>query len=233
MIQQRRQDSDNDDEMPPTTIPMRRCRQLRNAHDNDTTPTTTTMMGSRKNETDRSKMSTYRFRNVTQENAAVGGDHGSGFGPPAPETNEAQPPNTNDYGANASRTPLLSRVVNTVTTRIRGPASVGISPVNLGLTMPPERSQATGQGSVGAVTLISALTNNTGVPATTTQGVQLPLIPPTQPVQQSAGAVVVPTPAAPPKGAVVAKFLAMNDAQTKEELEGNKNRRRRRQCSKA
>ena len=68
--------------------------------------------------------------------------------------------------------------------------------------------------------LISALTNNMGMPATTTQGVKLPPTQPTKPVQQPIGAVIVPTLAAPPKGAVIVNFLAMNNAQTKEELEG-------------
>ena len=51
---------------------------------------------------------------------------------------------------------------------------------------------------------------------------QLPPTPPTQPLQQPAGAVVIPMPADLPKGAVVAIFLAMNDAQIKEELEGQR-----------
>ena len=68
--------------------------------------------------------------------------------------------------------------------------------------------------------LISALMNNMGVTATTTQGVKLPPTQPTQPVHQPVGAVIVPTSAAPPKGSVIVKFLAMNDAQTKEDLEG-------------
>ena len=69
--------------------------------------------------------------------------------------------------------------------------------------------------------MISALTKNTGVPATTTQGVKMPLTPPTQLAQQPAGAVVANTPASPPKGEVVARFLAINDAQTKEDMEGH------------
>ena len=52
-------------------------------------------------------MLTYGCGNVTQDNAAVGGGGVSGFGPPAFETNEAHPPNTNYDGANAVGTPLL------------------------------------------------------------------------------------------------------------------------------
>ena len=100
--------------------------------------------------------------------------------------------------------------------------SGGLAPVNLSLTMAMAGSQVTVQGSVGAVTLISALMKNTGVPTTTKNGVQLLPTPPTQPVQQPTGAAVVPTPTAPQKGAVVAKLLAMNGAQTKEELEGQR-----------
>ena len=117
---------------------------------------------------------------------------------------------------------LLGLVVNATTTWIGGPASGGLAPVNPGLTMAAAGSQGMGQGSVGAVTLISALMNNTGVPTTITQGVQLPPTPPAQPVQRTSGAVVVPTSVASQKGAVVAKLLAMNDAQTKEELEGQR-----------
>ena len=80
-------------------------------------------------------------------------------------------------------------------------------------------SQETGQGGVGAVTLISALTNNTGVPTTNIQGVQLRPTPLTQPVHQPTGAAVVPTQKAPKKGSVVAKLLEMDDAETKEDLE--------------
>ena len=122
-------------------------------------------------------MLTYGCGNVTQDNAAVGG-----FRPPASETNEFQPPNTNNEGANVIDTALLGRVANSATTRIGGPASGGLAPVNSGLTMATAGLQATGQGSVGAVTLISALTKNTVVSVTTTQGVQLPPITPTQPV---------------------------------------------------
>ena len=53
------------------------------------------------------KILTYECGNVTQDNAAVGGGGGSGFGPPVSETNEAQPPNAKYYGANASGTLLL------------------------------------------------------------------------------------------------------------------------------
>ena len=80
--------------------------------------------------------------------------------------------------------------------------------------------QATGQGSSGAVTLICALTKNMGGPTTKTQGVQLPPTPPTQPVQQPAGAAVVTTQTATQKGAFFTKLLAMDDAETKEDLEG-------------
>ena len=147
-------------------------------------------------------MLTYRCGNITQDDAAVGDSGGSGFGSPALETNGAQPTNTNDDGANASRTLLLGRAVNP------------------GLTMAVAGLQVTVQGIVGSVTLIGSLTNNTGVPVITTQGVQLTSTPPTQRLQRPAGAVVVPMSAAPPKGAVAAKLLAMHDAQTKEELEG-------------
>ena len=105
-------------------------------------------------------------------------------------------------------------------TRVGEPASGGLAPVNPSLTMAAEGLQVTVQGSVGAVTLISALMNNTGVPTTTKNGVQLMPTPPTQPVQQPTGAAVVPTPTAPQTGAVVAKLLVMNNAQTKEKLEG-------------
>ena len=167
-------------------------------------------------------MLTYRCRNVMQDDAdadVVGGG-GSRFGPPASETNETHPPNKNNDGTNKSGALLLRRVVNAETTRIRGPSWGKLAQVNPGLTMSAAGMQATRQSSIGAVKLISALTNNTIVPTTTAQGVQLPPKPPTQPVQQPAGAVVVPTPMALPKGAVVAKLLAMNDTQTKEELEG-------------
>ena len=70
------------------------------------------------------------------------------------------------------------------------------------------------------VTLISALANNMGVPKTNTQGVQLSLTPPTQLVQQPARAAVIPTPTAAQKVSVVAKLLAINNAKTKEDLEG-------------
>ena len=128
--------------------------------------------------------------------------------------------NTHNDGANVIRTPLLGRVINAATTRIRGPALVILSPVNPVLTMAAAGSQETLQGGVGEVTLISALTNNMGVPETNTQGVQLPLTPPTQPVQRPVGEVVVPMPAAPPKGEVLAKLLAMNNDKTKEDMEG-------------
>ena len=58
--------------------------------------------------------------------------------------------------------------MNAATTRIGGTASGGLALVNLGLTMAVAGSQATGQGSVGEVKFISALSKNTGVPATTT-----------------------------------------------------------------
>ena len=70
------------------------------------------------------------------------------------------------------------------------------------------------------VTLISALANNMGVPKTNTQGVQLSLTPLTQLVQQPARAAVIPTPTAAQKVSVVAKLLAINNAKTKEDLEG-------------
>ena len=107
-------------------------------------------------------------RNVTQDDAAVGDGDGSGFGPPALETNEARLLHTNDDVTNASGILLLGRVVNTATTRIGGPALGGLAPVNPGLTMAAEGLQVTGQVVVGEVTLISALTKNMGVPATTT-----------------------------------------------------------------
>ena len=76
-------------------------------------------------------MLTYGFRNVMQEYAAIGGGGGSIFGPPASETNEAQPPNKNYEGVNARETSLLVRVVNAETTQIEVPESVGLAPVNL------------------------------------------------------------------------------------------------------
>ena len=115
---------------------------------------------------------------------------------------------------------MLGQVVNAATTRIGGPASGGLAPLKLGFTMAVAVSQATRQGSIGAMTLIRPITNNTDVSATTAQGVQLPSTPPTQPVQQPDVAVFVPMPETPRKGAVVAKLLAMNNSQTKEELEG-------------
>ena len=122
-------------------------------------------------------MLTYGCGNVTQDNAAVGG-----FRPPASETNEFQPPNTNNDVANVIDTALLGRVANSATTRIGGPASGGLDPVNLGLTMAAEVLQATVKGSVGAMTMIRALMKNMGGPTTNTQGVQLPS---TQPTQQA------------------------------------------------
>ena len=111
-------------------------------------------------------MSTYGCGNVTQDDAAIGGGGGSGFGLPSMEKNESQPPNTNNNGAKASGTFFLGRVVNTATTRIGGPALGGLVPVNPGLIMDVAGLQAPGHGSVVAVTLISALTNNMGVPTT-------------------------------------------------------------------
>ena len=52
-------------------------------------------------------MLTYGFRNVMQEYAAVGDGGGSRFGPPESETNESQPPETNDYGTNTNGKLLL------------------------------------------------------------------------------------------------------------------------------
>ena len=167
-------------------------------------------------------MLTYGCRNVTQNDASVNGGSGGGFGPPVLETNESHPPNTNDEGANARETKLHGRVMNSETTRIGGPASGGLAPVNPGLTMAVAVSQSTGQGSVGAVTLISALAKNTGGPTTNTQGVQLLPTPPLQTVQRLAGASVIPTQTATQKGAVVTKFLVMYDSQNKEELEGQR-----------
>ena len=66
-------------------------------------------------------MLTYECRNVTQDNAAVGGGGVSGFVPSALETNEAQTPNTNNYGTNKIGTPLLGRVVNAKKNQIGGP----------------------------------------------------------------------------------------------------------------
>ena len=80
--------------------------------------------------------------------------------------------------------------------------------------------QATVQGSVRSTTLISALTNNTGVPTMNTQGLQLPPTPPMQPVHLPIGVAVVSTQTALQKRAVVIKLLAINYAQTKEDLEG-------------
>ena len=76
---------------------------------------------------------------------------------------------------------LLRRVVNASTTWIGGPASGGLAPANLGLTMAAVGSQATVQGSFGAVATIIYLTKNMGGPATNTQVVQLTSTPPTQP----------------------------------------------------
>ena len=165
-------------------------------------------------------MLTYGCGNVTQDDAAVGRGGCRRFGPPTSETNEAQTPNTNDDGANASGKLLLGRVINAAATQIRGPASGGLAPVNPGLTMAAAVSQATGQGSVGAVIMIIALTKNTGVSTKNTQGVQLLPTPPPQQVQRTAGAAAIPTQTAPQKIAVLTKLLAVDDAQTKEELEG-------------
>ena len=123
-------------------------------------------------------MLTYGCMNVTQDDADVGGGGSIGFGTPASETNEDQPSNTKDDGANASGTLLIRRVVNAEMNRIGGPELGGLAPVNPGLTIAAAGSQGMGQGSVGAVTLISALMNNTGVPTTTTQGMQLLPTPP-------------------------------------------------------
>ena len=109
-------------------------------------------------------MLTYGCGNVTQDEAAVSGGGGGGFGSPASETNKAQLPNTNNDGANAIRTLLLRRVVNAEPTRIGGPASGGLAPVNPGFTMATAVLQATGQGTIGAVTFIIALTDNTDTP---------------------------------------------------------------------
>ena len=76
-------------------------------------------------------MLTYRCGNVTHYDASVGGGGGGVFGPPASETNEAQPPNKNYEGVNARETSLLVRVVNAETTQIEVPESVGLAPVNL------------------------------------------------------------------------------------------------------
>ena len=81
---------------------------------------------------------------------------------------------------------------------------VGLALVNPGLTRTAAGLQATGQGSVGTMTLISALTNNMDMPTTNTKGVQLPPTSSIQLVQQYSGVAVVPTAVAPPKGAVVA-----------------------------
>ena len=51
------------------------------------------------------------------------------------QKNEAQSPNSNYDGANARETLLLGRVVNSATSRIGGPASGVLAPVNPGLTM--------------------------------------------------------------------------------------------------
>ena len=72
-------------------------------------------------------MLNYGCGNVMQDNTAVGGGGVSGFGPPTLKKNEAQPPNINDDGANASGTFLLGRVINAVTTRIGGPAPGGLA----------------------------------------------------------------------------------------------------------
>ena len=52
-------------------------------------------------------MLTYGYRNVTQDNIAVGGGGGSGFVPPAWETNETQMPNKNHDGDNVNEKLLL------------------------------------------------------------------------------------------------------------------------------
>ena len=114
-----------------------------------------------------------------QDIAAVGCGGGSRFGPPVLETNKAHPQNTNDDGANVSGTPLLRRVVKAATTQIGGPASGGLVLVNLGMNIAVAGLQATGKVSIGEVTLISSLIYNMGMPATTTQVVQLPLTPQT------------------------------------------------------
>ena len=85
------------------------------------TPTTTMTTGIRKNKNDQIRMLTYGCGNVTQDNAAVVGGGKSRFGQPALEKNGAQPPNTNNDGANASGKVLLGRVVNAATNRIGGP----------------------------------------------------------------------------------------------------------------
>ena len=148
-------------------------------------PTTTTTMRIQTKQKHPKKMLTYGCRNVTQDNAAVSGGvgGGGGFGQPASETNESQPPNTNDDGSNVSRTLLLGRVANMATTQSGGPALGGLAPANPCLSMVTVGFQATEQGNIESVTLISALTKNMGVPTTTTQGVQLPPTPPMQPVQ--------------------------------------------------
>ena len=88
-------------------------------------------------------MLTYGCGNVMQDDAAVSGGGGSGFGPPASETNEAQTPKKNNDGANGSGKLLLGRVVNATTAQIGGPDLGGIAPVNPGLTMDAAGSQAT------------------------------------------------------------------------------------------
>ena len=75
----------------------------------------------------------------------------------------------NNDGANASRTLFLGQVVNAENTRIGGTALGGLDLVNQGLPMAAAGSQATVQDRVGLVTLISTLTNNTGVLTTNTQ----------------------------------------------------------------
>ena len=125
-------------------------------------------------------MLTYGCMNVTQDDADVGGGGSIGFGTPASEKNEDQPSNTKDDGANASGTLLIRRVVNAEMNRIGGPELGGLAPVNPGLTMAAAGLQVTGKGSVGVVNLIISLTNNMGLTATTTQGVQMPPTPPAQ-----------------------------------------------------
>ena len=157
--------------------------------------------------------------NTTPPGDAFGGCGGGGgglggFGPPTSQTQSHPPQHRVGHANSHEGSPLSRDEGNENSTQGGGTNTGGLAPINGVPPIATVRPQLTGQVSIGAVTLMSALMN------TTQNTTQFPPMPVIQQGQQAGLPVIAPT-ARAPKGAVVRKLLDMSEARVKEELVGH------------